>query len=264
MSLADKTESIAGLPLVVLLLGLVGAAGEYRHRTAGGPRSSPVATAGPCCSRGRAPTRPRRVAVATLATAVTLAVGLPLLGARNRRSPEVGAGNIRVRRRRDPRRRGVVGCPRGGARRARAQPGRRRDRHARRDLHRAPATAGDQPDGPRRDAVRRRAGRRRGRAGDPVHRAGRAWSWWAGRRRRSSPRSSRRGGATSHDPPHAARAAPTDPQARVGARPRCWRSPRRPPRWDRCSASTVPHPRWRSGWRSWPGPSSYGAAASRS
>ena len=34
MSLADKTEAIAGLPLLVLLLGLVGAAGEYRHRTA--------------------------------------------------------------------------------------------------------------------------------------------------------------------------------------------------------------------------------------
>ena len=34
MSLADKTEAIAGLPLLVLLFGLVGAAGEYRHRTA--------------------------------------------------------------------------------------------------------------------------------------------------------------------------------------------------------------------------------------
>src|SRR3954453_14667632 len=73
MSLADKTEAIAGLPLLVLLLGLVGAAGEYRHRAAAPappakpgpgrpppPRSSPVATAGPCCSRGRAPTLGRR------------------------------------------------------------------------------------------------------------------------------------------------------------------------------------------------------------
>ena len=33
--MSDKREAIAGLPILLLLLGLVGAAGEYRHRTAG-------------------------------------------------------------------------------------------------------------------------------------------------------------------------------------------------------------------------------------
>ena len=31
---ADKQEAIAGLPMLLILFGLVGAAGEYRHRTA--------------------------------------------------------------------------------------------------------------------------------------------------------------------------------------------------------------------------------------
>jgi hypothetical protein len=92
MSLADKTESIAGLPLLVLLLGLVGAAGEYRHRTAapatlvaGRDRGSLLlARAGAYAAAA--------VAVAALATTVTLAVGLPLLALR--RGPEVGAGDI--------------------------------------------------------------------------------------------------------------------------------------------------------------------------
>src|SRR5690242_17960727 len=87
MSLADKTESIAGLPLLVLLLGLVGAAGEYRHRTAapatlvaGRDRGSLLlARAGAYAAAA--------VAVAALATAVTLAVGLPLLA--HRRGPQV-------------------------------------------------------------------------------------------------------------------------------------------------------------------------------
>ena len=33
-ALADKKEAIAGLPMLLMLLGIVGAAGEYRHRTA--------------------------------------------------------------------------------------------------------------------------------------------------------------------------------------------------------------------------------------
>jgi len=92
MSLADKTEAIAGLPLLVLLLGLVGAAGEYRHRTAapatlvaGRDRGSVLlARAGAYAAAA--------VAVAALATMVTLAVGLPLLA--HRPGPEVGAGDV--------------------------------------------------------------------------------------------------------------------------------------------------------------------------
>ena len=34
VTVADKQEALAGLPVTLLLLGLVGAAGEYRHRTA--------------------------------------------------------------------------------------------------------------------------------------------------------------------------------------------------------------------------------------
>jgi hypothetical protein len=77
--LADKQEAIAGLPLVLLLLGIVGAAGEYRHRT--------VAPAVLVTGRDGWRTLLARAAayaitgaaVAALATVITLAVGLPLL-----------------------------------------------------------------------------------------------------------------------------------------------------------------------------------------
>src|SRR3954468_13234032 len=76
MSQDDKTEALGGLPLLVLLLGLVGAAGEYRHRTAAPAALAAgrdggrllVARAGAYAVAG--------VAVAAVATAVTLAVGL--------------------------------------------------------------------------------------------------------------------------------------------------------------------------------------------
>jgi hypothetical protein len=53
---SDKQGAIAGLTPLLILFGLVGAAGEYRHRTAAQPRSRPEAAAGGCCSRGPAPT----------------------------------------------------------------------------------------------------------------------------------------------------------------------------------------------------------------
>jgi ABC-2 type transport system permease protein len=78
-TIADKREAIAGLPILLLLLGLVGAAGEYRHRTA-----APAALAG---GRDRGQLLLARagayavvgVAVAALMVAVSLALGLPLL-----------------------------------------------------------------------------------------------------------------------------------------------------------------------------------------
>jgi ABC-2 type transport system permease protein len=80
-TVSDKQEAIAGLPIIVLLFGLVGATGEYRHRTA----ASAVLAAG----RDRALLLLARagayaltgLAIGALMVAVALLVGLPLLGA---------------------------------------------------------------------------------------------------------------------------------------------------------------------------------------
>jgi hypothetical protein len=91
---ADKREALAGLPVVLLLLGLVGAAGEYRHRTA----APAVLAAG----RGRGQVLLARacayaltgLAIGTLTTASSLALGLPLLG--NEPGPGLSSGEIAV------------------------------------------------------------------------------------------------------------------------------------------------------------------------
>lgn len=76
----EKEEALAGLPVLLLLLGVVGAAGEYRHRTAA--PSALVAR----CGRGRlllvrtGAYAAAGLAVATLMVGVSLALGLPLLG----------------------------------------------------------------------------------------------------------------------------------------------------------------------------------------
>jgi hypothetical protein len=91
-TVADKQEAIAGLPMFLLLFGLVGAAGEYRHRTAA---PAALAVGG---HRGRLlVARASAYAVAglvlgALATAVSLALGLPLL--RGEPGPGVGSGTI--------------------------------------------------------------------------------------------------------------------------------------------------------------------------
>jgi len=92
VTVADKQEAIAGLPVMLLLLGLVGAAGEYRHQTA----APAVLAAG----RGRALLLLARagayavigVAVGALTAVVSLALGLPLLGSEP--GPGVGYGEI--------------------------------------------------------------------------------------------------------------------------------------------------------------------------
>lgn len=92
MSLADKTHAIAGLPLLVLLLGLVGGAGEYRHRTAAPATLVAGRDRGAVLLARAGAYAAAAVVVAALTTTVTLAVGLPLLT--HRSGPDVGAGDV--------------------------------------------------------------------------------------------------------------------------------------------------------------------------
>jgi hypothetical protein len=77
---AEKQEVLAGLPIVLLLFGLVGTAGEYRHRTA--------APAALVARPGRGRLLAARIGtyalaglgVAILMVGVSLGLGLPLLG----------------------------------------------------------------------------------------------------------------------------------------------------------------------------------------
>jgi ABC-2 type transport system permease protein len=92
VTVADKQEAIAGLPMLLILFGLVGAAGEYRHRTAapaalaaGGSRGRLLlARAGAYAVTG--------LALGALTTAASLALGLPLLRAEG--GPGLGSGEI--------------------------------------------------------------------------------------------------------------------------------------------------------------------------
>jgi ABC-2 type transport system permease protein len=91
-TLAEKKEAIAGAPILMLLLALVGAAGEYRHRTAAPaalvsgrgawqlllPRAAAYAIVG--------------VAMAAPALALTLVIGLPLLAGEP--GTALGAGDV--------------------------------------------------------------------------------------------------------------------------------------------------------------------------
>jgi ABC-2 type transport system permease protein len=92
LTVADKQEAIAGLPMLLILFGIVGAAGEYRHRTA-----APAALAAGG-RRGRL-LLARAVAYAlagfvlgALTVTVALALGLPLLSGEP--GPGLGSGKI--------------------------------------------------------------------------------------------------------------------------------------------------------------------------
>jgi ABC-2 type transport system permease protein len=92
VTVADKQEAIAGLPMLLILFGLVGAAGEYRHRTAapaalaaGGRRGLLLlARAGAYAVTG--------LVLGTLTAVIALALGLPLLSGEPGAS--LGSGKI--------------------------------------------------------------------------------------------------------------------------------------------------------------------------
>ena len=92
VGVSDKQGVISGWPIVLLLFGLVGAAGEYRHRTA--------APAALVAGRDRGVLLLARMgayalaglAIAALMTAVSLALGLPLLSGEP--GPGLGAGDV--------------------------------------------------------------------------------------------------------------------------------------------------------------------------
>jgi hypothetical protein len=89
---ADKRDALAGLPILLLLFGLVGAAGEYRHGTAvpaalmarRGRGWLLLARAGAYATTG--------LAIAAVMAAVSLAVGLPLVA--REPGPELGFGDV--------------------------------------------------------------------------------------------------------------------------------------------------------------------------
>jgi ABC-2 type transport system permease protein len=79
-SLDDKRAAIAGFPILLMLLGIVGAAGEYRHRTAAPAALAAGRDRGQVLAGRAAAYALTGAAVATLALAVTFAIGIPLLG----------------------------------------------------------------------------------------------------------------------------------------------------------------------------------------
>ena len=88
----EKEEALSALPILLLLWGLVGTAGEYRHRTA-----APAALVG---RRDRGVVLAARIAayaltgllLGTLTTMVSVGLGLPLLG--DQPGPDLTSGDV--------------------------------------------------------------------------------------------------------------------------------------------------------------------------
>jgi ABC-2 type transport system permease protein len=79
VTVADKQGAIAGLPILLILFGLVGTAGEYRHRTAAPAVLAAGGNRGLVLLARAGAYAVAALLLATLAAAVTLALGLPLL-----------------------------------------------------------------------------------------------------------------------------------------------------------------------------------------
>jgi ABC-2 type transport system permease protein len=91
-TVADKQAAIAGLPILLILLGLVGAAGEYRHRTAAPAALAAGSRRGRLLLARAGAYAVTGLVLATLTVAVTLALALPLL--RSEPGPGLGSGKI--------------------------------------------------------------------------------------------------------------------------------------------------------------------------
>jgi ABC-2 type transport system permease protein len=79
LTVDDKQQAIAGFPILLLLFGIVGAAGEYRHRTAAPAALAAGRDRGQVLAGRAAAYALTGAAIAALTLVVTLAVGLPLL-----------------------------------------------------------------------------------------------------------------------------------------------------------------------------------------
>jgi hypothetical protein len=89
---SDKQDALAGMPILLLLFGLVGAAGEYRHQTATPAALVARRDRGQVLLARAAAYAVTGLAIGALTVLVSLAVGLPLLASepgRGLRSGEV-------------------------------------------------------------------------------------------------------------------------------------------------------------------------------
>jgi hypothetical protein len=89
---ADKQEAIAGLPFWLILFGLVGAAGEYRHRTAAPAALAAAGRRGRLLLARAGAYAVTGLVLGTVTAAVTLALGLPVLSSEP--GPALGAVGI--------------------------------------------------------------------------------------------------------------------------------------------------------------------------
>jgi ABC-2 type transport system permease protein len=92
--MGEKKEALSGLPVVPLLLGLVGAAGEYRHRTAAPAALAARRDRGTLLLGRAAAYALAGLALGALMAAVALGLGLPLLT--DQPGPAVGAGDAAI------------------------------------------------------------------------------------------------------------------------------------------------------------------------
>ena len=89
---ADKRGAIAGVPMLLMLFGVVGAAGEYRHRTAAPAVLATGGRRGHLLLARAAAYALTGLVIGALTAAVSLGLGLPLLSAEP--GPALGSGTI--------------------------------------------------------------------------------------------------------------------------------------------------------------------------